>query len=44
VQQEAKGIYTLKPKEGESATPPEQRAPATAEAGKPLAAESGDRA
>ena len=34
VKQEAKGIYTLKPRESESPSPVEQRAPAPAEAGK----------
>jgi ribonuclease E len=51
VKQEAKGIYTLKPKENEASPPPEQRAPvataiptpAPADAVKPQAAESAER-
>jgi hypothetical protein len=48
VKQEAKGIYTLKPKDNESSPLPEQRAPvaspAPSEAGKPQTAESVDHA
>jgi ribonuclease E len=44
VTQEAKGIYTLKPKENESSPPADHRAPATAEAGKPQGVEATDHA
>jgi hypothetical protein len=48
VKQEAKGIYTLKPKDNEPSPLPEQRAPvatpAPSEAGKPQTTESVDHA
>jgi hypothetical protein len=44
VTQEAKGIYTLKPKESETPPPADHRAPAAAETSKPQGVEATDRA